>query len=131
MFYTKSPYTANQGYLFSHQLPRLSKPVRINIRTLKNIPMWCTLVVRNGCPVRYRGGYLTPIRKHRFTSIQEANGFLHTEGRKGLFQVTRFSDWWEITECVQMYSKKQAFEKAAENWFGYIFSWKKNNDIFF
>lgn len=130
MQYTTCPHAHDKDYRFSKPVRRLLKPVRINIRTLKKIPMWCDLVVRNGCPVRYKGGYLTPIHKHRFTSIQEVNDFLHTTGRKGLLRITRFSDWWDITECVQMPTKKQALERAAKSLFGYAYDWRKNETFF-
>ena len=130
MQYTTCPHTHDKDYRFSKPVRRLLKPVRINIRTLKKIPMWCDLVVRNGCPVRYKGGYLTPIHKHRFTSVQEVSEFLHTTGRKGLFQITRFSDWWDITECVQMPTKKRALERAAKSLFGYAYDWRKNETFY-
>lgn len=129
MMYTTSPYQNAMDYLAQKTLRRGYH--RINIRTLKNIPVWCDLVVRNGCPVRYKGGYLTPINRYRFTSVQEANDFLRTTGRKGLFQVTRFSDWWDITECVQMPTKKQALERATKSLFGWAYSWKKNENIYY
>ena len=131
MNYITSPYTDSQDYLRSKQVRRLSKPIRINIRTLRHIPVWCNLVVRNGCPIRYKGGYLTPIRRHRFTSVQEANNFLHTDGRKGLFQITRYSDWWAVTECVQMPTKKQALERAAQSLFGWAYGWREDKDIYY
>ena len=130
MTYITSPFQNAMDYLLSKRIRRLAKPIRINIRTLKNIPVWCHLVVRNGCPVRYKGGYLTPICKHRFTTIQEANDFLHTTGRKGLYQVTRYSDWWDIIECVQMPTKKQALERAAQSLFGWAYGWREDKDIF-
>lgn len=128
MIYTTSPYKNAMDYQAQKTLRRGYH--RINIRTLKNIPVWCDLVVRNGCPIRYKGGYLTPIYKHRFTSAQEANDFLHTAGRKGLFQITRFSDWWDITECVQMPTKKQALKRAAASLFGYAYDWRKDETFF-
>ena len=128
MIYTTSPYKNAMDYQAQKTLRRGYH--RINIRTLKNIPVWCDLVVRNGCPIRYKGGYLTPIYKHRFTSAQEANDFLHTAGRKGLFQITRFSDWWDITECVQMPTKKQAQKRAAASLFGYAYDWRKDETFF-
>ena len=131
MTYITSPYQNAMDYLLSKRIRRLAKPIRINIRTLKNIPVWCHLVVRNGCPIQYKGGYLTPIRKHRFTTIQEANDFLHTTGRKGLYQVTRYSDWWDIIECVQMPTKKQALERAAQSPFGWAYGWREDKDIFY
>lgn len=100
---------------------------RINACTIGNIPLWCDLVVHNGCPVRCEDGYLAPIGTHRFTSAQEVSDFLHTEGREGLFQVSRYSDLWEVTECVQMSSKREAVERASQ--FGWIFGWQENDTI--
>lgn len=120
MKYISSPYAKSfrRGYR------------RSNIRTLENIPVWHDLVVRNGCPVQYKGGYLTPIHKIRFTSVQEVNNFLHTEGRKGLFRIIRFSDWWDIEECVQMPTKKQALKRAAKSLFAYAYSWAKRTTVY-
>jgi hypothetical protein len=131
MEYITAPYADKKDYLRSRRIRRLSKRVRINIRTLDNIPVWCNLVVRNGCTARYKGGYLTPIQRHRFTSIQEVNDFLHTDGRKGLYQITRFSDWWTVTECVQMPTKKQALERAAKSLFGWAYGWREDKDIYY
>ena len=128
MEYIRFRYADPKWYL--NREPRTSPYRRIKVHTLERIPMWHDLNVRNGCPVRYKSGYMAPIRKYRFTSAQEVSNFLHTDGRKGLFRITRFSDWWEVMECIQMRSKKKAFARAAENWFGYIFSWKKNDEIF-
>ena len=103
---------------------------RINARTVERVPFWGNLVVRNGCPVWYKGGYLTPIDRFMFGSAQEVSDFLHTDGRKGLYRITQYSIYWNVVKCVQMPTKKQALAKAAEHGFDEVYSWKDNEDIF-
>ena len=129
MMYTNIPYLNEKDVLAKNPIRRLSKPVRINVRSLKKVPRFCNLIVRNGCPVRYKSGYLAPLNEHRFYSAQEVSDFLHGDGRKGLFRITRYTEWWSVTECIQMTSKKQALERASYSWFGFVFSWKRNDDV--
>lgn len=103
---------------------------RINSRTISRVPVWGKLIVRNGSAVQYDGGYLTPIDCYMFASAQEVSDFLHADGRKGLYRITRNCLWWEAIKCVQMPTEKQALEKAGKHHFRYVYSWKKDEDVY-
>lgn len=123
--YTESPFKS--AYTRTLKTHLRTGYRRINICTIDNIPLWCDLIVHNGCPVRCEDGYLAPIGVHQFTSARGVSNFLHAEGREGLFQITRYSDLWEVIECVQLPTKSEAVERAGE--FGWIFGWQENDTI--
>lgn len=128
--YTNCPYTDKNDYRKSNPIRRCHIPHRANTRTLNKIPMYCELTLRNGRCFQYKSGYRVPVKRHHFDSVQEVSRFLHTEGRKGLYCVINFGDFWNVVECAHVTTKKEALKQAYDNLFGYAYSWVKDDTVY-
>lgn len=129
MIYTTIPYINDKDYFGRN--PIRHGYHRINIRTLKKVPTWCNLLVRNGCCVQYKGGYCVPVKETKFNSVQEVGKFLHTAGRKGLYYILRLDDHWKVFECKRVASKSQAKALADLHLFGHAYRGSDNELILF
>ena len=113
MYYTNLPYINEKDWFGRNTIRRLSKPVRINIRSLNKLPTPADLFIRNGSCVKYESGYWAPIKKSKFDSAQEVGKFLHMDGRNGLRYVAKRYYGWFVWECKWVATKVEA-EKLAK-----------------
>ena len=120
MIYTKFPYTASST---SPRFPRL------NVRSIRKIPMNGDVTIRNGHPVQYQTGYQVCVAVHPFATAEEVSRFLHTEGRKGQYTIRHSQTLWFVDEHRQVPTKKAALALARNYNRLTIYGWAKNEII--
>lgn len=130
MMYITCPFENDTDYCKTATVRRQYIPRRANVRTINKIPLYNELTLRNGRCVQYKTGYRVFVRRFRFKTAQEVSRFLHTQGRKGLYCVVRFNDWWDVMESEHIATKKEALQRAYDNLFGYAYSWAKDETVY-
>lgn len=120
MRYTKFPYGTSRASTHS---PRL------NVRSIRKIPVGGDVTIRNGRPVQYKTGYQVLTVVHPFVTAEEVSRFLHTKGRKGQYTIRHSQTLWLVDENQQVPTKKAALTLARKyNWLT-VYNWAKNEII--
>lgn len=120
MIHIKFPYGTSA---VSPRFPRL------NVRSIRKIPMGGDVTIRNGHPVQYQTGYQVCVAVHPFATAEEVSHFLHTEGRKGQYSIRHSQNLWFVDEHRQVPTKKAALALARRYNRLTIYGWAKNEII--
>ena len=120
MIYTQFPYGT------SHVSPRLP---RLNVRSIRKIPVGGDVTIRNGHPVQYQTGYQVCVAVHPFATAEEVSRFLHAEGRKGQYTIRHSQSLWFVDEHRQIPTKKAALALARSHNRLTIYGWAKGEII--
>lgn len=120
MTYTQFPYGTSTTHT---RLPRL------NVRSIRKIPLGGDVTIRNGHPVQYQTGYQVCVAVHPFATAEEVSRFLHTKGRKGQYTIRHSQTLWFVDEHRQIPTKKAALALARSCNRLTIYGWAKDEII--